>query len=245
MIIYTADMHGDIGKLKHSVSLTFSKDDTIVILGDVNANFFGDARDYVLKFRMNELGRTILCIHGNHEMRPEKIPSYQTKIWNNGIVYYEEAYPNILFAADGEVYDIDGISHLVIGGAVSPDKEWRIANRLPYFADEAPSPETKAAVEARIAANPSVDVVLTHTCPASVIPEAYLLPSGTVQGSVDRSTEQWLDSIASGLNFRLWLCGHFHIDADCGKYHFLYSRCAMYYRLHKQKDGFFFEEKEV
>lgn len=128
MIAYTADLHGDINKLKHCATLTCSKDDVIIALGDVCANFYNDARDYILKFRMNELGRTILCIHGNHEMCPENISSYRTKIWCSGTVYYEEAYPNILFAKDGEVYNIKGLNHLVIGGAVSPDRERRIAN---------------------------------------------------------------------------------------------------------------------
>lgn len=32
---------------------------------------------------------TLLCIHGNHEERPEEICSYEELLWHDGIVYGE------------------------------------------------------------------------------------------------------------------------------------------------------------
>ena len=42
---------------------------------------------------------------------------YKLQEWNGGKVWVEEAYPNILFAKDGEIYDIAGMKTIVIGGA--------------------------------------------------------------------------------------------------------------------------------
>ena len=41
------------------------------------------------------------------------------------MVYYEEEFPSILFAKDGEVYDFNEKSVIVIGRAYSVDKYYR------------------------------------------------------------------------------------------------------------------------
>ena len=89
----------------------------------------------------------MFCIHGNHEERPENIRSYKTKKFHNGIVYYEEEYPNILFAKDAEIYDFNGYSVLVIGGAYSVDKEYRLMMGYNWYPSEQPSEETKNKVK--------------------------------------------------------------------------------------------------
>lgn len=56
------------------------------------------------------------------EIMKNDLKKYKTKEFHNGIVYYEEEYPNILFAKDG----VNNKSVLVIGGAYSINKEYRI-----------------------------------------------------------------------------------------------------------------------
>ena len=144
MIYYTGDIHGskfEVVRLCKRFNLT--KEDTIVLLGDVGANYYGDSRDEELKEVFSRLKPTIFCIHGNHEIRPSNIPTYKTKEWNGGTVWYENAYPNILFAKDGDVFEIEGIRHLVIGGAYSVDKFYRITRGYGWWADEQPSKEIK------------------------------------------------------------------------------------------------------
>ena len=53
-----------------------------------------------------------------------------------GKVWVEEAYPNILFAKDGEIYDIAGMKTIVIGGAYSVDKFYRLSKGYNWFEDE-------------------------------------------------------------------------------------------------------------
>ena len=77
---------------------------TIIVLGDAGINYYGFPKDDKLKSSLNKIGCTFFCIHGNHEMRPESLPTYQEMKWNDGIVYVEKDYPNLLFAKDGEIY---------------------------------------------------------------------------------------------------------------------------------------------
>ena len=78
----------------------------------------------------------------------------------------EKEYPNILFAKDGEIFELDGLKVVVIGGAYSVDKMIRIACRWGWREDEQPSEEIKQYVEQQLAkVDWKVDVVLSHTTP--------------------------------------------------------------------------------
>ena len=221
MIYYTGDIHGSTLEIvAFCARLQPTKYDTIVILGDVGANYFGNERDAAFKAEFAKLEPTILCIHGNHEIRPQNIPSYKTREWNGGVVWYEEAYPNILFAKDGEIYDIEGIKHLVIGGAYSVVKHYRLLRGYGWWADEQPSVEIKQYVEQQIKEKP-FDVILSHTCPFKYEPiEMFLL--GIDQSTVDDSTERWLDKIEESVDYKAWYCGHWHINKRIDKMHFLF-----------------------
>ena len=218
---YTGDIHGgkvEITKFCKKRNLT--ADDVIAILGDVGANYFLSERDYELKRAFKKLKPTILCVHGNHECRPANIPTYITKEWNGGTVWYEEDYPNLLFAKDGEIFDLDGLKHLVIGGAYSVDKFYRIIRNYGWWEDEQPSEEIKRYVEAQIKKH-HIDVILSHTCPFKYEPTEAFLPMIN-QDEVDASTEKWLDTIEESCDYKLWLCGHWHINKSIDKIQFLY-----------------------
>ena len=220
MVFYTGDIHGDPRNVvKFSERLRLTKEDIIVILGDVGANYYLDERDDYCKAELNRLGPVILCIHGNHEARPSGIPSYVQKSWNGGLVWYEEEFPNLLFAKDGEIYELDSLRHLVIGGAYSVDKYYRLMHGAQWFADEQPSDEIKAYVESQIESK-QVDIVLSHTCPYKYEPRETFL-GGIDQSTVDDSTERWLDVIEEKLKYKAWFCGHWHINKRIDRMHFL------------------------
>lgn len=225
MIYITGDIHGEVFRVREAAErFEIKEGDTIVLLGDVGMNYFGNRHgDRHRKKRLNKLGVTVFCIHGNHEMRPETILTYQEKEWHGGIVYVEEEYPNLLFAKDGEVYDLDGKKAIVMGGAYSVDKWYRLQCDLNWFPDEQPSDEIKARVEQKLdELDWKVDVVLTHTCPERYIPrEAFL--SGVNQSTVDNSTEEWLGRVEQKLTYQSWYCGHWHIDKRIDKMHFLFE----------------------
>lgn len=221
MVYYTGDIHGKPQPiLEFCMRVHPTAEDTITILGDVGANYYADERDQELKKTLNRLGPTILCIHGNHEIRPANLPTYKRKLWNGGMVWYEPEHPNLLFAMDGEIFTMDGLRHLVIGGAYSVDKFYRIARGWGWWPDEQPSEEIKRYVD-RQAATQSIDVILSHTCPFKYEPVEAFLPSVN-QDTVDDSTERWLDIIEESTEYAAWLCGHWHIDKQIDRLHFLF-----------------------
>ena len=223
MIFYTGDTHGNILKITNALrNGIITPNDTVVILGDAGFNLYGrDYGDRQTKYKLNETGVTVFCIHGNHEMRPETIPTYITKEYNGGTVWFEEKYPNIMFAKDGEIFDLDGRKTIVIGGAYSVDKFYRLMRGFPWFEDEQPSAETKAHVEDVLGkCGWKIDQVLSHTCPMKYIPTEAMLPN-IDQSTVDQSTEEWLDAIESRLTYDRWLCGHWHIDKSIDRLRFV------------------------
>ena len=224
MVYVTGDIHGEVFRVSEMVAkYEITPQDIIVLLGDVGMNYYGNTRgDRRNKERLNQSGIPILCIHGNHEMRPSTIPSYHEKEWNGGIVYAENEHPNLLFAKDGEVYDLDGTKVIAIGGAYSVDKWYRLHHGFSWFPDEQPSEEIKRLVEIKLESlGWQIDAVLSQTCPARYTPIEAFIP-GLDQSTVDNSTEQWLDTIAERLDHQAWYCGHWHIDKRIDRMHFLF-----------------------
>ena len=148
MVYYTGDIHGNAKAIvAFAQYFELTESDTIVILGDVGANYYGNRRDRYCKDALARIKPTVFCIHGNHERRPDTLTGYKQKEWNSGLVWYEDGYPNLLFARDGDIFTMEGTRHLVIGGAYSVDKYYRLENDLLWFADEQPSAEIKTDVE--------------------------------------------------------------------------------------------------
>jgi 3-oxoacid CoA-transferase subunit A len=222
LILVTGDTHGTFDRIE-DICLTedTTLDDVIVILGDAGINYYGNPGDLQNKIGLSEYEVTLLCIHGNHEIRPENINSYEEKEWRGGIVYFEPDFPNLLFAKDGEVYDLEGYRCIAIGGANSIDKHLRTRG-VNWWPDEQPSDEIKDRVEARLAReNWKIDVVFSHTCPYSYMPDHALI-SGINEHSVDNSTEEWLDTIEQRLEYYRRYCGHFHTEFSEGDIKFLW-----------------------
>ena len=221
MIYYTGDIHGDpIDVVAFAEHYNLTSADVIVILGDVGANYYSNNKDLLCKTELAELKPTVFCIHGNHERRPSNLDSYKLKEWNGGMVWYEDNFPTLLFAKDGEIFNLEGLRHIVIGGAYSVDKYYRLTRGYGWWPDEQPSDEIKAYVEKQIASK-EFDIVLSHTCPFKYEPTETFLPF-IDQSSVDDSTERWLDKIEESIDYKAWFCGHWHIDKHIDKIHFLF-----------------------
>lgn len=219
----TGDTHGNFNRINYFCErFETSKEDILCILGDAGINYYLNKKDYMLKQTLQDMPITFFCIHGNHEERPFNISTYITKKWNGGIVYYEEEFPNILFAKDGEIYNINGKSILVIGGAYSVDKEYRLLKGWSWFKDEQPNKEIVKYIEKQITKQRHFDIVLTHTCPIKTEPRHMFLPF-IDQSKVDKTTELLLQRIADWITFDNWYFGHFHGHWDNGKYHMLFE----------------------
>jgi len=224
MFYITGDTHRDFGNVAAFCKrMKTTKEDVMIVLGDAGINFHGGFLDRLKKQELERYPITFFCIHGNHEKRPGGIPDYHTKGWNGGKVYVEDEYPSLLFAIDGEVYDLGSQRSIVIGGAYSLDKPYRLAHGWPWWPDEQPSDEIKQKVEARLAEEGwKIDVVLSHTCPLKYEPVEVFLPQ-IDQSTVDKSTEEWLDAIEDRLEYQKWFCGHYHTEKVVDKLIMMYQ----------------------
>lgn len=211
----TGDCHGDFRRIE-----TFcqenetTKEDVMIILGDAGINYYLNHKDYELKKQLSDMNITLFCIHGNHEARPWETGTYEEVEWNGGLVYVEEEFSNILFAKDGEIYNFNGRKIIVIGGAYSVDKFYRIYHGLQWFDTEQPNGTIKKYVEAQLErVNWEVDIVLSHTVPIDAEPVWALIP-GLDQSRVDKTTEHWLQEIHDKLEFSEWYAGHYHVESE-------------------------------
>lgn len=218
MIVFTGDIHGDMTKIYNYITARrqagIEDPQAIVILGDVGANYYLNGRDRKFKKKLNRLGVDILCLHGNHEARPQTMQSYILEDAYDSKVMIEPEYPYLKFLIDGEIYNLDGYNTLAIGGAYSVDKYYRLEKGLSWFNDEQPSKYTKHKVERVLEENNwKIDQIISHTCPTKFIPTEMFLPF-IDQSTVDSSTEKWLDEIENKTKYQRWLCGHWHCDKD-------------------------------
>lgn len=211
----TGDCHGDFRRIEiFCQENETTKEDVMIILGDAGINYYLNHKDYELKKQLSDMNITLFCVHGNHEARPWETGTYEEVEWNGGLVYVEEEFSNILFAKDGEIYNFNGRKVIVIGGAYSVDKFYRIYHGLQWFDTEQPNGTIKKYVEAQLErVNWEVDIVLSHTVPIDAEPVWAFIP-GLDQSRVDKTTEHWLQEIHDKLEFSEWYAGHYHVESE-------------------------------
>ncbi len=229
MIYVTGDTHGKFERLAEFAQIMgTSKDDVMIVLGDAGLNYYvnedSDTKSSIkLKKYVAEIPFTFFCIHGNHEERPYNIKGYEVQKHFGADTYVNPEYPNQIFAKDGEIYDLGGYKTLVIGGAYSVDKHYRLLKGWGWWDSEQPTDEIKSYVEDSLdKVNWTTDIVLSHTCPINTEPR-HLFLSMIDQNMVDKSTEQWLQTIADRLDFKKWYFGHFHGNWINDKYEMLFD----------------------
>lgn len=225
MIFITGDTHRKFDRVfKFCEQANTSTDDILIILGDSGINYYGNSKgDLYLKKKLSKLPITFYILQGNHDRRPETIPTYLPTITPHGVFWKEPEFKNLFFFRNGDIYNIDKLSFWVMGGAYSVDKFYRLENGMHWFPDEQPAANEIYKGRRNLDQNNwEIDIVLTHTCPFSLQPTESFLPM-IDQSTVDKTTEHMLENIYKDLTFNWWLCGHFHIDKIVGNVRFVYE----------------------
>lgn len=200
----------------------------IIILGDFGINFYLNQNDIKKKQDIEKRGYYIYALRGNHEARPQTLNGIKTIFdpYVHGTVYYEPNFPHIRYFLDYGFYNINKYNCLIIGGAYSVDKAWRlqraclteetnIPKKSGWWNNEQLSPEEMKdcmrQIQTFAATGKHIDFIMTHTCPYSIEPRDMFL--GFIdQSTVDDSMERWLDEVKESVTWKYWLFGHFHAD---------------------------------
>ena len=206
--VITSDPHGDFRHFRHLEPLVST---SVVILGDAGLNFHLNKNDYWRKYHLiNKFPFTFYCVRGNHEARLQDVPGMKLVYDKNvkGEVWVEDKFPQIKYFKDWGIYEIQGYKTLVIGGAYSIDKQIRLKNDWPWFANEQLSEKEKNQCSAQTEGK-EFDLVLSHTCPISWQPQDMFI---NATGAVDKSMEEWLEKIKYSIKWNVWLFGHYHLN---------------------------------
>lgn len=215
--LLTGDCHGDFSRFKnYQEEVQEDKYTAVIILGDAGLNWTLDENDNHTKNYLSKKYKfRIYCVRGNHEARPQDVEDmhlvYDDDV--HGFVYMQDKWPNIRYFKDYGIYWIDGLRVVVIGGAYSVDKYYRLQNGYRWFENEQLSKEEQEDClwYLRESFSDEYDLVLTHTCPISWEPTDLFL-HGIDQSKVDKTMEIFLEKVKNSIRFNVWCFGHYHTD---------------------------------
>ena len=261
-VFITGDTHGDIRETCTRIQwridkfprrpgeddgFTPTEDTVLIILGDFGGNFGGgrDKFDTEFKQMLEDFGITYFVIRGNHDQRPSNLFNGDT--WHfeqmfDGPTYVENAFPHIHYAMDYPwVYNIEGNKTLVLPGASSADKAWRIEYEKNYgirvwFPDEQMTAAEREYVWTLCKLNDyKFDLILSHTCPWARIPHGGV---NTSWANVDQTMEYLFDDIDQKVEYKHWYWAHHHLDQEYN-YRGHKNACLyeLIYRLDKLMEG--------
>ena len=226
MIYITGDTHGlnDLPPVKKYFDDGYdpdgrkvTKDDYLIILGDVACCWDGKWHDKKVRKALHELPPTVLWLDGNHENFDliESLPI--TYGWNGGSVQYV-LDDDIIHLTRGRIYLLEGKTFFVMGGGYSIDRAWRTPG-LSWWPQEQPSmKEYDEGIRNLEDVDYKVDYILSHTCPGKI---ARQLVSHIIPG--EEEMQRYFDDVSNEVDFRGWYFGHWHVDMDIGGFHAMYN----------------------
>lgn len=222
-LMILGDTHGNIEEANRSYTRAKAREaDAIVQVGDFG--FWHNGEDFIqtITRRFNKSGIPLYWLPGNHEAYDllegyadsEKTPE---GFWTIS--------PGCYYIPRGTKWEWDGVTFMAVGGAVSVDKEYRLAvengttapawghyyaekpqgNRTLWWEEEATTDEDVAYAKSQ----GTVDVLLTHDSPTSA-PFSNKLKED-IDSQINR---QKMNEIGKSAQPHLWFHGHYHEFMD-------------------------------
>jgi len=238
-ILISGDFHNNTSKELYSINKDilikkfqkekYEKIKYHIILGDAGFLWPGGEDYEVINIYALWLRHfPVLCVMGNHDpvLGRKDLPEIDIGIGEKVIVVRDKN-PFIAYLKRGKVYNIDNHKILVLGGALSIDKEFQKANNT-WWKEEYWSEKEKKEIFKLLKKENHFDYVLAHT--------------GTSRSNkiLNPNMLQIFDEVAA-LNEKIdglitckqWFCGHWHIDKYyyCENmergYQYLYRKTAL------------------
>lgn len=221
-LFVTGDLHGDhdwakLNTKNFPVQKELTKNDYLVVLGDLGAVWDGARGDKYLQNWHSSKNYTTLFVGGNHE-NYDILDAMPVTEWHGGKVHMVTS--SLIHLMNGQVYDLCGKKVFVMGGAETSDKERR-KEGVSWWSHELPtSEEYDEALENLSMHGNKVDLIFTHCAPETTVTNMFM-PKMSVRKLNDLTS--FLDMIAQTISFKDWYFGHYHEESDKGKFHLLYN----------------------
>lgn len=226
MIYITGDTHGNFRRFAPKYfpkGQTLCREDTVIVCGDFGIWDESAESNGWLDW-LESQPFTTLFIDGNHE-NFDLLNRLPTTIWHGGNVH--RVREHILHLMRGQVFEIGGLTFFTMGGAASHDigagilepnqpdflerKQLLDRHRAPYrinhiswWREEMPcDAEYEEALRNLEKANWSVDCILSHCAPDSIVPKVCR------RYEPDRLSV-FLQQIKERCYFDYWFFGHYH-----------------------------------
>lgn len=202
MIYITGDTHGDVdfNKLLKLKDEKVTYNDYLVICGDAGICWSQDSLEYHLSL-YRDIGCTIIFVDGNHE-NFEMLNELPLVEYCGALMHRVDQH--IFHILRGEIMNLEGITFLCIGGAVSIDKKYRI----PYISWRPEEIINEHDIDNAICnlekVGYKVDYVVTHC-----VDTVTLYKSFGYRSDVCTDRLNFIDKL---VEYKCWFFGHYHVD---------------------------------
>lgn len=205
-LLITGDTHGqiDIGKLttkRFLLQKELTKDDILIVLGDWGAIWYGNKKDnYMLKWWESKPWTTFIVLgnHCNYDAI-EQLP--KNEMFGAPV---RRVSDSVIIAESGFIYNLCGKSCLVVNGADSTDKAFRIEGKSWWPQEQITEKDFLTAKENLQLCDNKVDCLLTHTGGCAVARELGFNPT---------ISDEWVDKVMGLIQSPYQhFCGHYHIN---------------------------------
>jgi hypothetical protein len=184
-----------------------------IILGDGGFLWPGNKGFEVINFRhLSQRPFPVLCVIGNHDpvLGKQGLPETDIGIGEKVIVVNKEK-PFTAYLKRGRAYDIDGYKFLVLGGALSIDKDDRKPGTS-WWPNEYWSNKEKSKLFSILKDDKNFDFVLAHTGPDNINRKLFWA-DGYIDPLKFKDEVAVLNEKVDGqITCKRWLCGHFHLN---------------------------------
>ena len=210
MVFVTGDTHrSDLGRFDAFCRQypCLSKNDYMIVAGDFGGVWSEKTLERDLK-AFSELPFTVLWADGNHENFDllERFPIVQ---WHGGRVH--QIRPDIIHLMRGQIFELEGKSFFVFGGATSADRAWRTEGESWWRQELPSSQELDEGIRNLNAHENRVDYVITHSCSKRAL--MYLVSHGLGFRNCNCPEIGMLSCLEENIrSFDHWYFGHFHVD---------------------------------
>lgn len=217
---YVGDTHGNFHPILDFLEKFSKSGDTLISVGDFGIGFIESPQLHFLNDELKHFGVKLLVVRGNHD---------NPYLFKKDYDYSEHPYENIELVKDYSTRVINGKKHLFVGGAISIDRVWRIANDekdkscKSYWVDEVIDYDLNLldGVE-------DIDVIVTHSAPEFLNTASKNFEN--IQWAIDKDPELKNDLIKE----RIYLSELYHKvkeKSKVEKYYFGHFHISKYFRI--------------